>query len=126
MVSACATQMLKPTKLFVYLERPYVPMESPYGYRDFPMYSMRPQPYYPMRFGGFGGSATSASASSQSFGLSVPMPNSVSYQSMDRRYEDKIAEMKPMVSVPVKPKVIEIRKTFPETWIFDSFDFNST
>lgn len=22
--------------------------------------------------------------------------------------------------------VIEIRKTFPETWIFDSFDFNST
>lgn len=23
------------------------------------------------------------------------------------------------------PKVIEIRKTFPETWIFDSFDFDS-
>jgi hypothetical protein len=25
-----------------------------------------------------------------------------------------------------KPKVVEIRKTFPETWMFDTFEFNST
>ena len=24
-----------------------------------------------------------------------------------------------------KPQEIEIRKTFPETWLFDSFDFDS-
>lgn len=33
-----------------------------------------------------------------------------------------------MESMPAArpPKVIEIRKEFPETWLFDSFDFNSS
>lgn len=35
----------------------------------------------------------------------------------------KIAYSVPARKIPQKP--VEIRKTFPETWIFDSFDFDS-
>lgn len=29
------------------------------------------------------------------------------------------------ITPSARPKQIEIRKTFPETWLFESFDFNS-
>lgn len=94
------------------------------------------QPY--MRFGGFGASyASASSSSSQSFGL----PSQVNFLS-DRSFSGKRPALRPKTnhentfnslesyqnlngnyesSRPAAPK-FEVRKVFPETWIFDSFD----
>lgn len=70
---------------------------------------------------GFGGSSASAAFTSQSFGsqdgdrikmLSAPVENE---QYARRRYKGARLDAR------VAPKV-EVRKVFPETWIFDSFD----
>lgn len=69
-------------------------------------------------FGGFSGFISSASASSQTFNQGMP--------GFEAQPQFGSFENHPSSSAAEKPKVIEIRKTFPETWLFDSFDFNST
>jgi hypothetical protein len=84
--------------------------------------------------GGFGmsGSSASASASSQSFGggfggSNVFVPMSAAAMPVHRFQEDRISlqSRPPAASFDEKPKPIEIRKTFPETWLFDSLEFDS-
>lgn len=42
----------------------------------------------------------------------------------DMVVQDAVPEMMMMQSAPVR-KPIEVRKTFPETWLFDSLEFDS-
>lgn len=50
------------------------------------------------------------------FGAGAPMA--------DMMQADGVSEMMMMRSAPVK-KPIEVRKTFPETWLFDTLEFDS-
>lgn len=126
------------------IEKPKLPKKNPYFGR-YPIYyhddgvswrSMQPRIGGfggPPGYGGFGGSSANAAASSQSFGsgnsfgggLSLNQPVPV----MSRM--DTIESTGLMISEPsrpmeaskkVQPKPIEIRKVFPETWLFESFD----
>lgn len=91
-------------------EREYIPMYYPesYGMRG---------------FGGLAGPPGAPYPQSSFSGLSLnrqppPLPPAM----YDR---DRVGSVS-MESMPAPPKVIEIRKEFPETWLFDSFDFNSS
>jgi len=122
-----------------FLEPQYVPLYHNFGFRTFGGYGGPSYGGLSNRFGlpgaagSFDSSAASVSASSQSFysgGLSMPsyssMPNT---RVLESRFEENDEELRSTFSAPMppsKPKVVEIRKTFPETWLFDSFDFDET
>lgn len=112
------------------LERPYIPI---YYSNMYPTYSGFIVGGQPGSFGGapgMGGFSQSmaSSASSSSFGgssyfggLSLNSQPSPVYYSSPERVSNSAS-----VLPPPAPRVVEIRKTFPETWMFDSFEFNST
>lgn len=85
-------------------------------------YPDRGEIYYSAQVAGFGGLSLA----------SRPMPESMPAFSMESSH-DRVADVG-MRGQPgpsgsggsaPPPKAIEIRKTFPETWLFESFDFNS-
>jgi len=103
-----------------------------YGFRSSPSYTSNFGGFN--GFGGFSGSAANAAASSQSFGAqpsfglagpqsfnptSYQQPTSLSIDSTIGDYEEKA------VTKPKEKKPIEVRKEFPETWLFDCFNLNS-
>lgn len=103
--------------------------ESFYEDRSMNSYQMRVGGYPGYGFSGLSYSAASASASSQSYsggGGAVfhSAPAMMPEENVDHRYiETEENEIQP--TSKFNPKVVEIRKTFPETWMFDTFDFNS-
>lgn len=75
-----------------------------------------------LSFGGFGGSAANAAASSQSFQGSGLISGGFS-RPPGLSYDDIQPES--MEEKKVSKKSTEIRKEFPETWIFESLEFSS-
>lgn len=84
--------------------------------------------------GGFGGfsSASASAGSSQSFRLSSQSFGGLSLNRQQApiaqdSFPDSIGGFTTSETDPAPvPKIIEIRKTFPETWLFDNLEFNST
>lgn len=106
----------------VLLERKYIPMYYPESNLNSGLFlrgsastaSGSTTPY------GFSGlSLNSAPMAGPSFSMVAQMPHHRVAQSDRVEYDSAPA-------FPSKLKEIEIRKTFPETWIFDTLEFNST
>lgn len=83
-----------------------------------------PEAPYSLNKGGYAG------LSVQSFGLAGAPAPALEMDSVDRVYDsapEPVSTTSPGLrrSGPSQQKPIEIRKTFPETWIYDSFDFDA-
>jgi hypothetical protein len=80
--------------------------------------------YYPERnddygYGGYGGPVYSVASHSPSYSVTTMRegaPGPVPQSAVDSPHRIGGSA----------PKVVQIRKTFPETWMFDTLDFNST
>lgn len=85
-------------------------------------------PSYFMRKGGYAGLSVQSNFAALA-GIAGPPAPAVELDSVDRVFDS--APMPVSTTIPglrrsgPSQKPIEIRKTFPETWIYDSFDFDA-
>lgn len=86
--------------------------------------------YYPPGVYWGGGFVGLSAISSSAFGGGAPGRPMPSYSFAANRgpemeYDSPVLTTSGYSPAPVAPKVFEIRKDFPETWIFDTLEFDS-